>query len=131
MGRARQDPVTPADRTIARMQARIDALEYEVQNLKTAFLDPGGAFPAMKLQNVGRAVLTVLMARDSVTRRQIEAAIEAARPMFGERTENAEKCAILRLRKRLRLYGIEIETLPASGYRMTPEMKAKVREIAG
>lgn len=119
------------DRAVARLQARVDALEYEVQNLRDALYGPGIPFAALRLQPVGRAVLAVLMARESVSREQLSAAIEAAHPMRDDRVENSEKVAVLRLRNRLRLYGVEIETIPCSGYRMTREMKAKVRELAG
>lgn len=121
---------TLQDRQIARLQDRVDALEHEVQNLRSALFDPCVPFEALDLHPMGRAILAVLMARTSVTREQIAAAIEAYRPMDGERVENSEKCAVLRLRKRLKPHGIIIETLWGSGYRITSEMKAKVRGLA-
>ena len=73
-------------------------------------------------------VMSLLLVRDFATRAQMMSAIMANRGADADRMPEMKiiDVFVCKIRKKVKPYGIEITSLWGRGYRLSPEMKAKV-----
>lgn len=71
-------------------------------------------------------VMSLLGARDSATRAQLMAAVLSGRMPVNEPDMKIVDVFVCKIRKKVKPFGIEITSLWGRGYRLSPEMKAKV-----
>jgi DNA-binding response OmpR family regulator len=110
-------------RTVERLQNRIHELE-EILGVTTEFP------PALGLTLSEEALLDVLFKREIVTQTTAFAVLYASRA-GGEPSDpkNVVSVLIMRLRKKLAAYGVDIKTRSGAGYYMTAEAKDQLRSI--
>ncbi len=115
---------------IAGLEAHIRRLEDEVEQLRE---DHGLAFESpieWRLTTHESQILGILMAKEVATRDGI------ATLLYADRVGDAPAIKIIdvyvcKLRRKVASHGVEIGTLWARGYYLTPEAKAIVREALG
>jgi two-component system, cell cycle response regulator CtrA len=109
--------------TLERLQNRIHELE-EIIGVTTEFP------PALGLTLSEEALLDVLFKREIVTQTTAFAVLYASRA-GGEPSDpkNVVSVLIMRLRKKLAAYGVDIKTRSGAGYYMTAEAKDQLRSI--
>ena len=110
-------------RTIERLQNRIHELE-EILGVTTEFP------PALGLTLSEEALLDVLFKREIVTQATAFSVLYASRA-GGEPSDpkNVVSVLIMRLRKKLAAYGVDIKTRNGAGYYMTVKAKDQLRNI--
>lgn len=107
-------------------QDRIAELEEELRQLKEAFAPTLDLPDSIPMQRGQRLILQALLARSIFSPTQYRAYVNG-RP--GRDDVRNLSVTVHRIRKVLDPYDIKIKTTPGVGYSMTPENKAKLREL--
>ena len=74
-------------------------------------------------------ILGILLKREVATKEMLLTALYSGRPDGEEPQIKIIDVFICKARKKLKAFGIEIETIWGRGYRLTPEMKARTLAI--
>lgn len=114
---------------IEMLRAENEALREEITRLKEALGQAVDLPVYLGLTTSEARVIGVLLAREAATKDTIMASLYRD----GAKDEAEIKIVdvfICKARKKLAPFGITIETVWGQGYRMTPPMKAKLRELA-
>jgi len=114
---------------------RLQQLEDENAELKEQIaelrqlLQPQMKFPAhWKLTRLQSALLSVLVARESASREQLQSVrCDHAREHYPD--EKGVDVQIYHIRKKLEPSGLKIETVWGQGYRLLPESRREIREF--
>lgn len=113
---------------IARLRERVEYLEAENHQLKLALREEVPPIPGIELTASERTVLGALLARDPASKDAVYNALYFDR-IDDPPAEKITDVLVCKLRKKLTRKGIEVETVWGTGWRLTPEMKARVRAL--
>jgi len=108
----------------AKLEAENEALRYKLDAL---LQDVSVACPHISPSQ--RVIMGLLMKRSVASTQQILAALEANSCRSDVIEEANVKVQVCLMRRRLSAFGIEIETIWGTGYRLTLPMKQRVREL--
>ena len=116
---------------LRRLRAENEELFAENESLRAALYGEAPSFAALGLRRQQRTLLSLLMRFDSVTHEQAHAAFEADLPTADGRSANYPSVILRHLRRDLAPRGVELENIYGVGFRLTPEVKARIRELCG
>lgn len=113
---------------VAALEAENDMLRNRVRDLEREFGFYNEVPIIFRLTPTEGKIMSLLGSRDSATFAQLMSAILADRLPGKEPESDIVKVFVCKIRKKVKPFGIDIATLWGRGYRLAPEMKAKVSE---
>jgi len=116
------------DDYIAAIEAENDELREKVRVLEDLIGSRIEAPPMFSLTPSEEKVLGLLQKREMATKNQIMYALYAARPDEDPQLKIID-VYICKIRKKLKRFGIEIETRWGRGYALTPASKAIIQQL--
>lgn len=107
-------------------QDRIEELEMALGQSEDLLISLAARF---RLHGIQAQILAMLLQREGITSVGVHAVIYGRRPARSQPSMEALKGHVYQLRRKLRTFGIEMETMIGLGFRLTPQNKQKIRDI--
>jgi len=120
----------PTVETVESLQKQVDDLQWQVDILRTAFSEEEFLPPScLKIPRRELQILRILLKRPNYC-----TSAELAAVLYFNQAEAPDDCVIeshvSKLRKRLRPFGIKIESARYLGYRLDATMKGRLRAMS-
>lgn len=117
------------DARLSALEAENERLLEEIVRLQEAFGITDELAPiALRLTGKECALLGILMKRDTCTKQQIMSGLYAIGPDEEPEVKIVD-VFVCKMRKKLKPFGIEVDTVWGQGYRLTPAAKAIVSNL--
>jgi len=113
---------------VERLRAANELLRARVKELESALVEDFPAF-SLSLTPLERTALSAILSRKIMSRHSFMVAAYAISKWGDPPHDAVVDQFILRLRKKLRPFGVEIKNRHGEGWFMTPEDKEKVRRL--